>query len=206
MRAHMGEEGHGVAALAHLATEFAHAALVLLALAVDLLRVLQHVLVDLAQQLLVLLLDVHEQVLLRLEALRALDALEGGPALGQLLHTVLLVAQVGGAGQVLVQVALRVEGLAAHHAVEVLLLGGVLHGDVHVEAAEAVRHEAAVVAADARAPALAFHPETRADLLDVRAGPGGVENREHRRHPGRTDDGGLALWSRALFLGLLLLH
>ena len=52
MRAHVGQEGHGVAALAHLAAELAHAALVLLALAVDLLRVLHHVLVDLAQELL----------------------------------------------------------------------------------------------------------------------------------------------------------
>lgn len=56
--ANVCQEGHGVAALAHLSTIFTHTALVLLALAVDLLCVLQHILVDLPQKLLVFLLDV----------------------------------------------------------------------------------------------------------------------------------------------------
>lgn len=105
----MCQEGHGVAALAHLATVFTHTALVLLALAVDLLGVLQHVLVDLPQKLLVFFLYVNKQILLRFEAVCAFHALEARAPFRELLHAVLLVAEVGGAGQVLVQVALGVE-------------------------------------------------------------------------------------------------
>ena len=148
MRANVRQERHRVAASTHLPAVLAHVALVLLPLAVDLLSVLHDVLVHLSEQLLVLPFDVQEQTLLGVKGLRALHALEGGAALGQLLHAGLLVPHVPGAGQVLVEVALRVEGLAAQQTVEVLLLRRVLHGYVHVQAAQTVRQEAAVVTAN----------------------------------------------------------
>lgn len=168
--ANVCQEGHRVAALAHLATVFAHVALVLLPFAVDLLRVLQHVLVDLPQELLVFLLDVIKQILLGFKSIRALDTLEACAPFGQLLHTVLLVAKVGSAGQVLVQVALGVEGLAADQTVEMPLLGRMLHRDVDIEAADAVRHESAVLAAYARVASFGFLPHLcflGFELLDV---------------------------------------
>lgn len=109
MCANVCQEGHGVAALAHLPTIFTHTALVLLALAVDLLCVLQHVLVDLPQKLLMFLLYVNKEFLLCFKAVRAFHALEARTPFGQLLHAVLLVAGVGSTGQVLVQVALGVK-------------------------------------------------------------------------------------------------
>lgn len=108
--ANVGQESHGVATLAHLATIFAHIALVLLSLFVDLLSVFQHILVDFSQKVLVFLFDVNEQLLLRLKALCAFHTLKTGTTFGKLFNAVLLIPKVSSARQVLVQVALSVEG------------------------------------------------------------------------------------------------
>lgn len=109
VRSDVGQESHGVAALTDFATVFAHVALVLLSLSVDLLSVFQHILVDLSQKIFMFLFDVNEQLLLILKSLRAFNAFETSAPLWKLLHTVLLIAEVSSAGHVLVKVTVCVE-------------------------------------------------------------------------------------------------